>query len=118
MAANSSSRRSYYTGKKRGSSSGSSGLGRIIAIVLVLAVLVACGVIFIPRLVHHCDNCDKLFFGTGYSANIVTNTLSSFHGKDDKILCRECAESDHALEILTGKSLEDFKRPLFGSNGD
>ena len=80
MAANSSSRRSYYTGKKRGSSSGSSGLGRIIAIVLVLAVLVAC--------------------------------------KDDKILCRECAESDHALEILTGKSLEDFKRPLFGSNGD
>ncbi len=89
-------------------------VGRIVAIVLVVAVIATAGFVFVPRLVHHCDNCDKLILGTGYSANVVSNALSSLSGTGDKILCRECAETNHALEIIAGKSLDDFKRPLFG----
>lgn len=87
---------------------------RIIAIVAVAAVVITgCG-IFGPRLIHRCDNCDKTFFGTGYYANVLSDALASLHGSDGKILCRACAETNHALEILAGKSLDDFKRPLFG----
>ena len=92
--------------------------GRLIALVVVIALLITSGIVFIPRLVHRCDNCDKLFVGTGYYANVVSNTLSSLQGNEDKILCRDCAETNHALEILAGKSLEDFRRPLFESDGD
>ena len=91
---------------------------KLLPIVLVAALLVSCGVVFVPRLVHHCDNCDQLFFGTGYRANIVSNALSTITGKDNKILCRACAEKDHAIEILAGKSVEDFKLPLFEKKGD
>lgn len=92
--------------------------GRMIAIVVVIALLIASGIVFAPRLVHRCDNCDKLFVGTGYYANVVSNALSALQGNDDKILCRDCAETNHALEILAGKSLDDFKRPLFETDGD
>ena len=107
----------YYrkSKKKKG---GSGGIGRIIALVVALAIVVGCGIVFIPRLVHRCDNCDKLFVGTGYSANVVTNTWSSLTGKDEKILCRDCAEKSHKIEIIAGKSIDDYKRPLFEKKGD
>lgn len=92
--------------------------GKVIVIALVIILAITGGVIFTPRLVHHCDNCDKLFVGTGYYANGVSNALSSLNGNGDKILCRDCAETNHALEILAGKSLEDFRRPLFEKDGD
>ena len=91
-------------------------VGRIIAAVLAV-VLLAGAVLLGFQLVHRCDNCDKVFFGTGYYANAITDALSTLNGNGEKLLCRECAETDHALEILAGKSLEDFRRPLFGSGG-
>ena len=87
--------------------------GKLIALILVIAVLVGGGVVFGPRLVHRCSNCDKVFVGTGYSANLISEAITALTGDDDKILCKDCAEKEHSLAILAGKSLDDFKRPLF-----
>ena len=115
-------KKKYYSSKRYHSSKRSSGLpsslSKVIALVLVAAILVAGGIVFVPRLVHHCSNCDKLILGTGYYANVVTNTLAGFNGNGEKILCRDCAEKDHSLEILAGKTLDEFRRPLFESKGD
>ena len=85
------------------------GIMAVIAAVLVIALLV----FFLPKLTHVCDNCGDFILGTGYTANAVSNVLTSLGGQEDKILCRECAAKEHALAIAAGKSLEDFKRPLF-----
>ena len=61
------------------------------------------------QIVHKCDDCDKVFLGAGYKPNIVDNLFSS----EDKIICKECAEKQHALSIAMGKSVDDFKRDLF-----
>lgn len=82
------------------------------ALVLVVAI-VAAAVIFVPRLTHTCDNCADFFVGTGYTANVVSNAITSLSGQEDKILCKDCAAREHALSIAAGKSLNDFKRPLF-----
>ncbi len=111
-----SSKKSYY--RKKANDSSNHNIAKIIVIIIVLAIVAAVIAVFAPRLIHHCDNCDRLFFGTGYYANDATNALSSFHGKDSKILCRDCAETNHSIEILVGKSLEDFRRPLFEDEGD
>ena len=84
----------------------------LVAVILVAAIVVA-AVIFVPRLTHTCDNCADFFVGTGYSANIVSNALTSLSGESDKILCNVCAAKEHALAIASGKSLNDFKLPLF-----
>ncbi len=99
--------KAYYRYPKKG------GFGRIIAVVLVVALLAGIGLLFGPRLLHTCSNCDSFFVGTGYRANIVSNALTSLTGNEDKILCRACAEKNHAVAILAGKSLEDFRIPLF-----
>ena len=84
----------------------------IISVLLIAAVVVA-AVVFVPRLPHTCDNCGEFFVGTGYEANVVSNALTQLSGQEDKILCKDCAAKEHALAIATGKSLSDFKRPLF-----
>jgi len=84
----------------------------LVAMILIAAIVVA-AVIFLPRLTHTCDNCADFFVGTGYSANMVSNALTSLSGQDDKILCKDCAAKEHALAIASGKSLSDFKRPVF-----
>lgn len=89
------------------------GLIPVIALVLAAALVVGAAVILVPRLTHHCDNCGDFFFGTGYYANIVTNTLTGLAGVDDKILCVDCAVTEHAIAIATGSSISDFERPLF-----
>ena len=81
---------------------------KIISLFVVLIIVVT-GIIFVPKIVHKCDDCDKTFFGTGYKPNIVDNLLSS----EDKIICKECAEKQHALSIAMGKTVDDFKRDLF-----
>lgn len=91
----------------------SGGAGRVIAVILVVAILVAAGAVFGPRLLHNCDNCGKFFVGTGYYANFITNTLGGLTGAEEKILCGECAAKEHALAIAAGQSIQDFKRPLF-----
>ncbi len=87
-------------------------LSRIISLVVIAAIV--CGAIyFVPKLVHKCDKCDALIIGTGYEANIVSNALSDLGGKERKIICKNCAEKEHALGLATGKTLDDFKIPLF-----
>ncbi len=82
---------------------------KIIGKIIVLVVIVALLAVFIPRLVHKCDDCEKVFFGTGYEPNVLSEILS----EDDQIICKECAEKQHALSIAMGKTLNDFKKPLF-----
>ena len=62
-------KKTYYCKKRRTYGSRSLSLGKVIAAVLAAAIVITSGIILIPRLVHHCDSCDKLFLGTGYYAN-------------------------------------------------
>lgn len=86
-----------------------------IARILFAAIVVAALVVFIPKLTHTCDNCDEFFVGAGYTANKVSDLITSLTGQEDKILCKDCAAKEHALAIATGKSLKDFRRPLFNA---
>lgn len=88
---------------------------KIVSLIVVVAV-VAAGIVFLPRLLHGCDNCGKFFVGTGYSANVVSSLVTDILDPDaeDKILCKECAEKSHAVAIGLGGSVEDYKLPLFG----
>ncbi len=88
-------------------------LFRSITSVLLTVALIATAAVFVPRLAHICDNCDTFFLGTGYTANVASNALTYISGQEDKILCEDCAAKEHALAIAAGKSLSDFKRPLF-----
>lgn len=81
---------------------------KIISLVVVVAIIVA-GIIFVPKITHTCDDCEKFFLGAGYEPNIVEDLLSS----EEQIICKECAEKQHALSIAMGKSIDDFKRDLF-----
>ena len=81
---------------------------KIISLVVVVAIIIA-GIVFVPKIAHTCDDCEKFFLGAGYEPNIVEDLLSS----EDQIICKKCAEKQHALSIAMGKSVEDFKRNLF-----
>lgn len=81
---------------------------KIISVVAVVLVIIA-GIVFVPKITHTCDDCGKFFIGTGYEPNVVADLLSS----DEQIICKDCAEKQHALSIAVGKSLDDFKRGLF-----
>lgn len=81
---------------------------KIITFILVVAVVVS-GIIFIPKVIHSCDDCDKFFVGSGYEPNIITDIMS----EKKQIICKECAEKQHAIPISLGKSVEDFKYDLF-----
>lgn len=81
---------------------------KLISFVLVAAIIVA-GIVFAPKITHTCDDCEKFFVGAGYEPNIVENLLSS----KEQIICKECAEKQHALAIATGKSVDEYKRDLF-----
>lgn len=77
--------------------------------IAVTAIVVVLLMVFVPKLVHKCDDCGKVFFGTGYEPNVV----SDFLAEDDQTICRECAEEQHMITSAFGKSLDDFKKPLF-----
>ena len=81
---------------------------KIISLIVLAAVAAACGV-FIPRLAHTCDDCGNFFVGTGYRPNVIADILTD----TEQIICKGCAEEQHALSILVGKSLDEFKRGLF-----
>lgn len=85
-----------------------------IIVAAILVLVIAAGVVFVPRLIHRCDNCGKTFVGTGYYPNVVTSTIAGLTQQEEKILCGDCAKDEHALALATGKSIEEFKRPLFG----
>lgn len=81
---------------------------KIISLVITVAIIAA-GIVFIPKVVHTCDSCEKFFIGAGYEPNIVEDLISD----EEQIICKNCAEEHHALAIAMGKSLDDFKRDLF-----
>lgn len=81
---------------------------KIISLVVIIAV-VAAGIVFVPKIAHTCDDCGKFFIGAGYEPNIVEDLFS----KDEQIICKKCAEKQHAVSIAVGKSVDDFKRDLF-----
>ena len=81
---------------------------KIISLVVVVAIIGA-GILFVPKIAHTCDDCEKFFLGAGYEPNIVEDLLSS----EEQIICKKCAEKQHAISIAMGKSLDDFKRDLF-----
>lgn len=99
--------------RKAKKTSGGGGFLKVILVLVIIAALGGAGYVFGPRLVHHCDNCGKLFFGTGYYPNIVTGTIGELTGQTEKILCSECAQQEHGIALAAGKSLKEFKRPLF-----
>ena len=85
-------------------------MGKIIA-VIIAAVIIILGIIFIPKVVHTCSDCEKMFIGACYEPNIISELLSSKEG--DEVICKDCAEEQHALSIALGKSLDEFKKDLF-----
>lgn len=82
---------------------------KVIAIIAAIAILITAGIVFIPRLAHTCDDCGKFFVGTGYKPNVISDLFSD----KDQIICKECAEKQHAVSIALGKSVDEFKRKLF-----
>ena len=80
---------------------------KILVFVLIIALVVA-GIIFVPKLVHTCDSCDKFFVGAGYEPNVLSDLVT-----DEEVICKDCAEKQHAISIALGKSVEDFKLDLF-----
>lgn len=76
---------------------------------LVLVVIVCAAVYFGPRLIHKCDSCEDWIIGTGYKANVIVDVVSD----DDLTICKECAETQHLIETTLGKSLDDYRKPLF-----
>lgn len=78
---------------------------KLIIALLVAVLLVA----YIPYYINTCDDCDKMFFGPGYDANIVMEAIS----EDDYVICKDCAELQHAISSLVGKSVDEYRRPLF-----
>lgn len=81
---------------------------KLLAIVVVL-ILIVLGVIFVPRLIHVCDDCDTVFVGTGYEPNMVVMAVSD----KTEVICKECAKTHHAASLAFGKSLEEFRKDLF-----
>ena len=77
----------------------------LIAIVLVAAVVL----VFAPRMIHRCDSCGKVFFGTGYRPIIV---MELFH-TEQKVVCRDCAVLQHAAAKIIDRDVDSFKLPLF-----
>ena len=63
--------------------------------VLVIVVITALVVFFAPKLIHKCDDCGKIFVG------------------DQEIICKECAEKQHAVAGFFGGDIEEYRRGLF-----
>lgn len=81
---------------------------KIIALIVIVSI-VAVGIIFIPKITHTCNDCGKFFVGAGYEPNVVEDLLS----EEEQTICKGCAEEQHALSIMMGKSVNDFKKDLF-----
>ncbi len=77
--------------------------------LLILVVIVVLGIVFVPRLVHKCDSCGDWIIGTGYEPAALVELVDS----EQEVICKDCAETQHAIEVALGSSVSDFKRPLF-----
>lgn len=81
---------------------------KLIKGIITILILALIGV-YCPYYIHTCADCDELFFGPGYDSNILVETFS----EEERIICKECAEIHHAVTSLLGKSVEEYRRPLF-----
>ena len=81
---------------------------KIISLAIIVLIIIAI-IALIPKLIHKCNDCGKTFFGAGYEPNAFVDILSA----EEQVICKECAEKQHAIEIGLGKSVEEFKRDLF-----
>ena len=77
--------------------------------IVIAVVITALIIVFVPKLAHTCDDCEKFFVGTGYQPNILADVLT----EDQQIICKDCAEKQHQFSTAIGKSLDDYKIPLF-----
>lgn len=75
----------------------------VMAVVLLLSVCV-----FVPKLVHTCDDCGRTFVGLGYWPN-----LKMLPDSGQKVICKSCAQAQHEFSIIFGKTVEDYRKPLF-----
>lgn len=76
---------------------------------ILTLVVIAAVVTFLPKVIHNCDDCGDIVFGTGYRAAAVTDLIAG----EDMVLCKNCAKVHHAVALGLGRSLEDFAIPLF-----
>jgi len=76
---------------------------------LVTAVVVLVLLLYIPYYVNRCYDCEKVFVGVGYEPNILSEIIY----EHEPVICKECAENQHVLSIALGKSVEEFRKPLF-----
>ena len=74
---------------------------------LVKMVLIIAMVLYVPYYFHICVCCADFFVGPGYEANIIVDLAL----EDGRVICRDCAEKQHAVSTFFGKDLEDFRRP-------
>ena len=72
-------------------------------------IVVALLIIYIPYYFHLCDDCGEFFMGSGYKPNIVSDMIS----EDEQTICEDCAKVHHAISTTLGKSLDDYKKPVF-----
>ena len=77
---------------------------KVLPIVLV-AVIVILGFVFVPKLTHTCSDCGEFFVGTGYEPNVLEDMMAD----EEMIICEDCAMQQHALALAMGKSLDEFK---------
>ncbi len=77
--------------------------------VIIAIILTAVVVVFGLALVHQCDDCGKFFVGTGYKPNAVVDIVSS----DQQIICKDCAEKQHAVSGFFGGDLSEYSYGLF-----
>lgn len=87
---------------------------KIVSVIVVLAI-VAAGVVFVPKLVHKCDDCGEVFVGVGYEPMALSDLAADLNltDKEMEVICEECAEKHHAAALLLGKELDEFKLKLF-----
>lgn len=90
--------------QRKSRKSGGTKFGTVLLIIVLAAVVAFLAV----RLVNSCSDCEKNFFGLGYNGNIVDQAV----GDEEQILCEDCAQKHHALSLLAGKELDDYKRVL------
>ena len=76
----------------------------LIVVVLVTAIVVFAGI----RLIHKCDDCGKVFIGTGYKPNAVVDAAS-----DQRIICKDCAEKQHAISGFFGGDIGEYRYGFF-----
>lgn len=81
---------------------------KIISLVVVVA-LVAVAFFVGSKVIHRCDDCEEVFFGAGYEPNIIEDFVS----EDDQMICKDCAEKQHAVSVALGMSLDEFKIDIF-----